>query len=105
MFVPLPGDTKPPSDIARRELVLKEVAVQTPLAQARSIMEGHGFSCWGGVSDGTGTCLQCTAYRPKNQYVADKVQVKLYYQKDKIVNAAVLVRLNVEHSDRLLPVF
>jgi hypothetical protein len=82
----------------KAEVVLKEVPLHTPLAQARSIMERHGFSCWAGLSDNRGDYLHCTAYKRKNQSCADKLTIKFHYDAKRIVDAEV----TVEH-DVLLP--
>jgi len=58
-------------------VVRREIPIGMPLAQARAIMERHGFSCWSGVPDTHGTCLHCTAYRhTPHSY---KILVKLFY--------------------------
>jgi hypothetical protein len=81
------------------DAILKAIPLQTPLEQARAVMEGHGFSCWAGVPGTYGPCLQCTVFKPKNQYVADKIVVKLYYQKKRISNVEASVEYNVEHAE------
>jgi hypothetical protein len=58
-------------------VIVREIELGTPLMQARSIMERHGFSCWSGMTDPKGTCLQCTAYRRSpHPYI---IVVKLFY--------------------------
>ena len=44
------------------DLVLQEIPLGTPLANARAVMERHGFSCWSGVQDNYRICLYCTAF-------------------------------------------
>jgi hypothetical protein len=82
----------------KADVVLKEVPIYTPLAQAKSIMERHGFSCWTGLSDNRGEYMHCTAYKRKNQSLADKVIVKFHYDAKQIIDAEV----NLE-QDVLLP--
>jgi hypothetical protein len=92
-------EKKPKSATLKPDAVVKEVPFQTPLGQARSIMEKHGFTCWSGVSDTYGRCLQCTAYKPTSKARADKLVVKLYYDRTRIiVNALVTVDYNVPHT-------
>jgi hypothetical protein len=80
------------------DFVLKEVPLQTPLAQARSIMERHGFSCWAGLSDNRGDYLHCTAYKRKNQACADKLTVKFHYDARRVIDCEVILE-----GDVLLP--
>jgi hypothetical protein len=88
------------------DAVLREVPVLTPVAQARAVMERHGFSCWPCVPDSGGTCLHCTAYRRKSPLAADKVVVKLFYEADRVVYEEVTVEYDVPHPDRgFWPVF
>ncbi len=65
--------------------------MQTPLAQARSTMERHGFSCWAGLSDNRGDYLHCTALKRKNQACADKLTVKFHYDARRIIDCEVTV--------------
>jgi hypothetical protein len=82
------------------DVILKEVPLRTPLAQARAVMESHGFKCWAGVPDNNSICLHCTADRRKNSEVADKVLVKLYYDNKRITGVEAIVEYGVLHSDR-----
>jgi hypothetical protein len=77
------------------EIVLREVPRQTPLAQARSIMEQHGFRCWSGVPDSRGTCLYCTAFKRRHAASADRIVVKLFHENRRVVNVEVSVELDV----------
>jgi hypothetical protein len=72
-------------------LVLQEVPLQTPLAQARAVMERHGFSCWIGVPDDKGVCLHCTAWRRTSTHYGDRIVVRLYYENRKVVKVGVSV--------------
>jgi hypothetical protein len=85
--------------VTMQDVVLREVPLQTPLAEARSIMEGHGFSCWSGVPDGSRTCLHCTGYKRKRRDLADKVVVKLFYADRMVVHVEVTVEHDVSHPD------
>jgi len=82
------------------DAVFKEIPLQTPLAQARAVMEGHGFSCWAGVPGTYGPCLYCTVFKRINPYTADKIVVKLYDHKKRVSNAEVSVEYKVEHSEQ-----
>jgi hypothetical protein len=77
------------------EMVLREVPPQTPLAEARSIMERHGFSCWGGVRDTQGTCLYCTAYQRGEEGTTNRITVKLFYDNQAVTDAEVTVEYRV----------
>jgi hypothetical protein len=79
----------------KADVVLKEVPIYTPLAQAKSIMERHGFSCWTGLSDNRGDYMHCTAYKRKNQSCADKVIVKFHYDGKRIIDAEVTMEQDV----------
>ena len=70
-------------------------------------MEGHGFACWTHVPDSGRICLRCTCWKQKNQYVADRIVVKLYYEDDLIVSEDVAFETDVEHypEHSLLPRF
>jgi hypothetical protein len=91
---------KPDSATLKPAILLREVPIRTPLAQAKSVMERHGFSCWSGVADSKGTCLHCTAYKPKKRGLADKIVVKLFYETQRIVNVEITVEYDVLQSDR-----
>jgi hypothetical protein len=86
-----PASKRPGVTVVSPDVVLKEVPLKTPLAQARAIMEQHGFSCWKGTPEGLGTCLHCTAYRRKNEYASQKIVVKLIYENDRVTGALVTV--------------
>jgi hypothetical protein len=81
------------------DVILKEIPLQTPVAKARSIMEKHGFSCWAGVPADYRICLDCRFYKQKNSAVADMIQVKLYYDNNRISGVDVTVNGGVSHSD------
>jgi hypothetical protein len=91
---------KPDSATLKPDVIFREVPIRTPLAEARAIMERHGFSCWSGVADSKGTCLHCSAYKPKKQGLADKIVVKLFYETQRIVNAEITVQYDVRRPDR-----
>jgi hypothetical protein len=82
------------------DVVLRDIPLQTPVAEARAIMERHGFSCWSGVADAKGKCLHCTAYIRKSPDYADRVVVKLFYDTERVVNVAVTIEYKVRHSVR-----
>jgi hypothetical protein len=82
------------------DVVLQEIPLQTPVAEARSIMERHGFSCWSRVPDGDRTCLYCIAYKRKRRDLADKVVVKLFHADRLVVQVEVMVDHDVIHPDR-----
>jgi hypothetical protein len=94
-----PGAT---SKELKAEAVLKEVPLQTPFAQARAIMARHGFVCWSGVSDNenSGVYLQCKAYKQKDAHYADRIVVKLFYERERIVRVVVTIDHHVPHSDQ-----
>jgi hypothetical protein len=83
---PPPGATDP-----RAAVVLLEVPLQTPLAQARATLEQHGFSCWSGVPDAKGMCLHCTAWKRRGRYYGDRVVVKLFYENQRVIKVEVSV--------------
>jgi hypothetical protein len=85
-------EKKPGVAVLKPDLVLQEIPRGTPVAQARTIMEGHGFTCWPGVPHGLSTVLYCMAYqyRAKDQ-LTDKVVVELYYDAHHVVGAEVTV--------------
>jgi hypothetical protein len=85
---PVPPRLKPDS-------ILQAVPLNTPLAEARAVMERHGFSCWSGVQDNYRTCLYCTACRRKTPYLADKIVVKLFYEQKQVVDVEVTVQYDV----------
>ena len=87
-------ESKPGWSKLKTEAVLKEIPLATPLAQARTIMERHGFSCWAGLSDGKGEYLHCTAYKQKSKGRSEKIVVKLYYDTKRITD----VEVTVEHD-------
>jgi hypothetical protein len=82
------------------DVILKEVPLRTPIAQARTVMESHGFTCWSGVPDSNSICLHCTVYRRKNSEVADKVLVKLYYENKRVRGVEAIIEYGVKHSER-----
>jgi hypothetical protein len=77
--------------VLRPDAVYKEIPPKMPLPEAQAIMERHGFKCWKGISEGVGTCMQCIAYRRKDQYAAQKIVVKLLYEKNRVTTAEVTV--------------
>ena len=87
------------------EVVLREIPLQTPLANARAVMERHGFSCQGGVRDEYRDCLYCTTYRRKTAAIADRVTVKLYLEQKRVVDVVVNVEHDVKRSTGLFPGF
>ena len=91
--------------MVKPDVVLREIPLRMPLADARAIMERHGFSCQGGVRDDFQTCLYCTAYRRKTASVADRVVVKLYYENKRVVSVAVTAETGVKRSNTLWPEF
>jgi len=82
------------------DIVLKEIPLKTPVAQARTVMESHGFTCWSGVHDGHSICLHCTVYRRKNSEKADKILVKFYYENNRVFAVEGVIEYGVQHSDR-----
>jgi hypothetical protein len=86
------------SDTLKADVVLREVPPQTPLADARAIMERHGFACWSGVPDNNRTCLYCTAWKPRGADRADHVVVKLFYENRRVLLAEVLVEHDLRHA-------
>jgi hypothetical protein len=80
---------------ALKRLILEEIPLQTPVAEARAVMERHGFSCWANVPDEKGPCHHCTAYRRKGPAVADKVVVKLFAEQGRVSNVEVAVEHDV----------
>jgi hypothetical protein len=92
--------------VLKPDIVLEEVPLHTPVAQARAIMEQHGFSCWARVPDNNRECLHCTAYLYQRGGSADRIVVKLIYEKQQIVKAEVVVDYDVRHSEHgFWPVF
>ena len=87
-------ESKPGASRLNPKPILKEIPLQTPLSQARATMERHGFSCWSGLSDNRGEYLHCTAYKPKNQRVSEKILVKLYYDTKRVI----YIEVTVEHD-------
>jgi hypothetical protein len=92
---PAPPNAPDARTEALRAIILREIPDQTPVAQARALMEAHGFSCWTRVPDDHGTCLHCTAYRRTGVARADKVVVKLYHEDGRVVEVVVRVERNV----------
>jgi hypothetical protein len=82
------------------DIILKEIPLKTPVDQARTVMESHGFKCWSGVHDGYSICLHCTAYRRKNSEKADKILVKFFYENKRVIGVEGVIEYGVQHSDR-----
>jgi hypothetical protein len=77
-------------------LILQEIPLQTPLDQARAVMQRHGFSCWAAVPDPKGgICLHCTAWKARRGYYADRVIVKLFYERERKVTR---IQVNVDQD-------
>jgi hypothetical protein len=91
--------------VVKPDVVLREIPLRTPLAEARKIMERHGFTCYGGIRDQFQDCVYCRAYRRKSTMVADRVVVKLFYENERVVNVVVTVENGVKRSDTLWPEF
>jgi hypothetical protein len=91
----VPKDGKAPTSRLNSARLQKEVPLQTPLAQAKSTMERHGFTCWAGLSDGRGEYMQCDTYQVKNQRSAERIIVKIYYRMNRVVDFEVTVEHNV----------
>jgi hypothetical protein len=91
--------TDPPQ--VKPDVVLREIPLKTPLADAQAFMERHTFSCQGGVKDNYQTCLYCTAYRRKTKFVADRVVVKLYYENKRVTGVLVTVENGVKRGTGL----
>jgi hypothetical protein len=89
---PVPGTPDPLAAV-----VLAEVPLQTPVDQARAVMERHGFSCWSNVPDDRGVCLHCTAWVRRNNCYADRVVVKLYYESRRVVKVVATAEREVWH--------
>jgi hypothetical protein len=87
------------SEQANFNAYLKEIPMKAPLAEARAVMVRHGFTCWPDVTDDRGTCLYCTAYKNTSRALADRVIVRLYYDRGLVVNANVSVERGVRHVD------
>jgi hypothetical protein len=101
------------------DFILQEIPLGMPLADARAVMERHGFSCWSGVQDNYRICLYCTAfrrkmanvaglpcagavvsayctaYRRKTANIADKVVVKLFYEQKRINDVEITVEYDM----------
>ncbi len=73
------------------EIVFTVVPLHTPVKEAKTLMEKHGFSCWASVPDGTRMCLHCTVYHRKRADYMDRIVVKLYYENQRVVSAQVRV--------------
>ncbi len=86
---------QPGSATLKADPVIKEIPLKSSLTKARSIMEGHGFTCWGGVPDDGRVCMRCTAYYRKTPRLADKVMVKLFYEKNEVVSIEILIEYAV----------
>jgi hypothetical protein len=95
----IPKDGKAPSSRVSNARVQKEVPLQTPLSQAKSIMERHGFTCWAGLSDSRGEYMQCDVYQVKNQRSAERIIVKISYRMNRVVDFEVTVEHNVRPPD------
>ena len=91
--------------LLKPDVVLREIPLKTPVAEARAVMEKHGFSCQGGVRENFQTCLYCKAYRRTSAVLADRVVVKLFYEDQRVVNVAVTVEKGVKRGDTFLPEF
>ena len=74
-------------------VVLKEIPLGTPLPQARSIMEGHGFHCLDGTGDSQGIFLKCTANNGSRWVVAVGTVVKIYHQAGRVTDIQIVRRV------------
>jgi hypothetical protein len=85
----------------RTNIVLEEIPLKTPVDRARSIMQGHGFTCWAGVPDQAtgGICLYCSAYKRVDSTHADRVVAKLFYEQQRVVKIEVTVDSKTVHPD------
>ena len=75
-------------------VVLKEVPLGTPLPQARSIMEGHGFHCLDGTGDAQGPFLRCTAYEGTGWVAGVATVVKVYYRAGQVTDIQIVRRFD-----------
>ena len=83
------------------DLILREIPLRTPVAKARAFMEQHGFSCSGGVPEGSLTCLDCRAWIRKNSLTVDRIVVRFYYENNRVINEQITVERDLprpEHS-------
>ena len=85
-----PGWWKPDSAI-----VLAEIPAGTPLPEAHSVMQRHGFQCSDGLSDEQGTYLHCTAYRRTGRKTCDRISVKVYDQGGRVTDIDVTTYYDV----------
>jgi hypothetical protein len=90
---------KPAADGAKaatlKQIILEEIPLQMPVAEARAILERHGFSCWANVPDDHGLCLHCTAYKRTGMACADRVVVKVFAEEQRVSNVEVTVEQDV----------
>jgi hypothetical protein len=98
-----PVKLNPP--LLKPDVVLREIPLRTPVAEARAVMERHGFSCQGGVRENFQTCLYCKAYKRTSAVLADRVVVKLFYEDQRVVNVAVTIEKGVKRGDTFWPEF
>ena len=69
--------------------VLKEVPPGTPVEQARSVMQGHGFTCKQ-ATGATGSSLVCRAYRPLNTLLSHVTVVTFACRAGKVGEVTVI---------------
>ncbi len=62
-------------------------------------MEQHGFVCWSRVPAGNYYTVRCLCWKQKNEYLADRIVVKLFYEKDCIVSEDVAYETDVQHPE------
>ena len=86
------------------DLVLHEVPLQTPVSEAH---HGTAWLCLlVAVPHGNYYTVRCLCWKQKNEYLADRIVVKLFYEKDRIVSEDVAYETDVQHPEHsLLPRF
>lgn len=66
--------------------ILRHVPIGTAAAQAQSTMEANGFKC-SRENDENGEYISCDLQEEKSQFVTQRWQVKLYLEKESVVQA------------------
>jgi uncharacterized protein YceK len=77
--------------------VLKEIAVDSPIEQARAVLEKHGFECSDGSSDNDEKpeqkkFLRATTWRQAGLLGGKRLNITVYHQDDKVTNVEVEVK-------------
>ena len=88
---PAAGAKPGQSHMSPAEVVLQDIHLQTPLPEARTAMEKHGFTCWSGMVNEKGTYLHCTAFKRTALNRADRILVKLFYRERRVVDVEVTI--------------